>query len=276
MPISFPHQRQIAQSDQPKQSASQQDPEFANKIIQLAINRTGKSTIKLPSNEQPSNNNVLHPNSIASTSGKPTLSKTEIERGKQDIETISSDLKLLSTLLGRPISPNDLPQLTQQFGGGTSSSVPQKRYPSSTPSTTSTTKPPAIVKEVELLQSLLRSPNKDIKSQVGSDEFYGNTDEAILATILKQKGIGPSHNNIPIEVIASGCGVDDVNIIMDSQKVCKFLCATCFTISTSYNNINRLLDRSIPLGQLIDNSQVSFLSFSNYSVKITITIRQPE
>lgn len=162
------------------------------------------------SDEQPLTSNVLHPNSIktdSSSAAKPALSKNEIERGKQDIETINSDLKLLSTLLGRPISPNDLPQLTQQFGGATSSDGPKKRYPSSTSTTSTTTQQPAIVKEVELLQSLLRGPNKDIKSQVGSDEFYGNTDEAILATILKQKGIGPSHNNIPIEVI-KGCGYD--------------------------------------------------------------------
>lgn len=146
----------------------------------------------------------MHPNSIKTetSAAKPSsLSKTEIERGKQDIETINSDLILLSTLLGRPISPNDLPQLTQQFGGGgAASDGPKKRYPSSTSTTSTTTTQPAIVKEVELLQSLLRSPTKDIKSHVGSDEFYGNTDEAILATILKQKGIGPSHNNLPIEV----------------------------------------------------------------------------
>lgn len=157
----------------------------------------------MPSDEQTLTNNVLHPNSIKieSPEVKPALSKSEIERGKQDIETINSDLSLLSTLLGRPISPNDLPQLTKQFGGGgTSSEGPKKRYPSSTSTTSTTTTQPAIIKEVELLQSLLKSPNKDIKSQVGSDEYYGNTDEAILATILKQKGIGPSHNNIPIEV----------------------------------------------------------------------------
>lgn len=170
-------------------------------------------------------NNAVHPNSIKTepTSGKPALSKTEIERGKQDIETINSDLKLLSTLLGRPISPNDLPQLTQQFGGGgTSSDGPKKRYPISTSSTTSTTTAkPAIVKEVELLQSLLRNPNKDIKSQVGSDEFYGNTDEAILATILKQKGIGPSHNNIPIEVtICRGFWVVSQNAFLFNCSVC--------------------------------------------------------
>lgn len=157
----------------------------------------------MPLDQPPPTNNALHPNSIKTEpiAAKPALSKTEIDRGKQDIETINSDLQLLSTLLGRPISPNDLPQLTQQFGGGASSEGPKKRYPSSTSTTSTTTAQPAIVKEVELLQSLLRSPNKDIKSQVGSDEFYGNTDEAILATILKQKGIGPSHNNIPIEVI---------------------------------------------------------------------------
>ncbi len=183
----------------------------------------------MPSDNQPLTINALHPNSLKTeiSAGKPALSKTEIERGKQDIETINSDLKLLSTLLGRPISPNDLPQLTQQFGGATSSDGPKKRYPSSTSTTSSTTTPkPAIVKEVELLQSLLRNPNKDIKSQVGSDEFYGNTDEAILATILKQKGIGPSHNNIPIEVIkCRGCGVS-----IEFNALFVYMNVQCFTI----------------------------------------------
>lgn len=182
----------------------------------------------LDEHEQQLTNNVLHPNSIKTETPavKPSLSKTEIERGNQDIETINSDLKLLSTLLGRPISSNDLPQLTQQFGGAASSAGPKKRYPSSTSTTSTTTQQPAIVKEVELLQSLLRSPSKDLKSQVGSDEFYGNTDEAILATILKQKGIGPSHNNLPIEVI-NGCGYI---FVVNYALICY---VQLFTISTS-------------------------------------------
>lgn len=225
----------------------------------------------MPSDEQPLTNSVLHPNSIKIEPAevKPALSKAEIERGKQDIETVNSDLKLLSTLLGRPISPNDLPQLTQQFGSGTSSEGPKKRYPSSTSTTSTTTQKPAIVKEVELLQSLLRSPNKDIKSQVGSDEYYGNTDEAILATILKQKGIGPSHNNVPIEVI-------EVVVVTFNRSRFSFKMQLFATCSAQTNN-NRLLNTTANIIFEVAKIKVEYyLLISNYLVKTITIIKQLE
>lgn len=177
-------------------------PDFANKIIELALNRTGKGTAFF--DEKPQKDisvNTISANSVE----KPTLSKTEIERGKQDIETINSDLQLLSSLLGRPVSAKDLPTITQQFGGGSGGGVrgTQRRKPdtttSTTTTTTTTTSKPAILREVELLQTILKTQQNNVKPEQ-PPEYYGKTDDAILATILKQQGIGPTHNNIPIEV----------------------------------------------------------------------------
>lgn len=175
----------------------------------MALNRTGKVTAF----DEKSLTRDISPNSINSNSipiEKPALTKAEIEKGKQDIETINSDLLLLSTLLGRPVSANDLPSITQQFGGGASvtagSGSRRRVVPSSTTTsttstttTTTTTAKPAIVKEVELLQSILGVKPNTIQEE-RRPEYYGKTDDAILATILKQQGIGPTHNNIPIEV----------------------------------------------------------------------------
>lgn len=152
---------------------------------------------------------------------KPKLSKAEIARGQQDIQTINNDLKLLSTLLGRPISVNELPTITQQFGGGSKSGNSNagsgrgnsRRTPTTaattvppttttTTTTSTTTRKPDIVREAELLQSLLRQQQQQSDTR---PEYYGKTDDAILATILKQQGIGPSHNNLPIDVSVRKC-----------------------------------------------------------------------
>lgn len=49
------------------------------------------------------------------------------------------------------------------------------------------------------MQSLLQQQN-GLRAEAARPEYYGKTDDAILATILKQQGIGPSHNNLPIDV----------------------------------------------------------------------------
>lgn len=188
----------------------------------MAINRTGKGNVLAPPTTITSSTSIppTRPNIIdIEPIEKPKLTKAEIEKGKQDIAAVNNDLRLLSTLLGRPISFDDLPNIEKQFGGngarktksnpttiGTSTTTT-----TTTTSTSTTVKPPtisttittteptaAIVREVELLQTLLKNQQQnDVKS---SPEYYGKTDEAILATILRQQGIGPSHNNIPIEV----------------------------------------------------------------------------
>lgn len=161
----------------------------------MAINRTGKS-IPTEKNRAADPSSRLN-NLLEADEEKPRLSNTEIDRGKQDIEAVNNDLALLSTLLGRPISIADLPSLA---GGGTQvRTATPTRATTTTSTTTTTTEKPDILKEVELLQSLLQTqaainPNPELSDS----DYYGKTDEAILATILKQQGIGPSHNNIPV------------------------------------------------------------------------------
>lgn len=94
---------------------------------------------------------------------------------------MNNDLKLLSTLLGRPLSDKDLPQLKQQI------TTPKQ-------STTSST----IVRQTTIKDaSDLYLPN------INTNNGYGKTNDAILATILKQRGIGPAHNNIPVDLFST-------------------------------------------------------------------------
>lgn len=169
----------------------------------MAINRTGKSEPKPDSiNEiaaQPSTPNDLKPN------------VDEFEKNKQDVAALNNDLKLLSTLLGRPISEKDIPQLTQSTG------TQQTRPPieSNAPTTTERTKKitstnPALIREVELLQTILQKQQTTPKTSsdlylpgVEPSDAYGKTNDALLATILKQRGIGPAHNNIPVDLFST-------------------------------------------------------------------------
>lgn len=175
----------------------------------MAINRTGKSR-----NSADAIDDADHANTIEKPLERTKLSKEELERGKQDVASINNDLKLLSTLLGRPISANDLPKIANQFGGKTSApldSTVSIKSTTTTTTTTTSTKKPAILREVELLQTLLQRQNeKNEKNSVKDSNLliaepepidtYGKTNDAILATLLKQQGIGPAHNNIPVEV----------------------------------------------------------------------------
>lgn len=193
-------QRQIAITDSSTKSSTTKNPDFANKIIQLAINRTGKS--------KPTPDSV---NEIAAPASAPNdllPNREEIEKNKQDVNALNNDLQLLSTLLGRPISEKDIPQLKQ------STSTQQNRPPieSNVPTTTERTKKitstnPALVREVELLQTILQKQQTTPKSTsdlflpgVEPADAYGKTNDALLATILKQRGIGPAHNNIPADL----------------------------------------------------------------------------
>lgn len=185
-------QRQIATAD--GSTSTTKNPQFANKIIQLAINRTAKNT-NSPENQI---NTLLEGDSNQIEKAKPLLSKEEVEKGKQDIAAVNNDLQLLSSLLGRPISANDLPNLTNQFGDA----PPQRKIPTST--TTTTTARPAILQEVELLQNLLQANKLNEESTVEVPvDAYGKTNDALLATLLKQQGIGPAHNNVPVQQLIS-------------------------------------------------------------------------
>jgi TolA-binding protein len=114
---------------------------FANKILELALNRTSKSVdpkaaaaknqLEIPKSTTSSPvvmvqkisqmqdninmmNGIIMENQEDNTFKK--LNPEEIERTKQmlqkDISTYNNDLRLLSLLLGRPINPEDIPKLT--------------------------------------------------------------------------------------------------------------------------------------------------------------------
>lgn len=170
----------------------------------MAINRTGKTSATPDSiNEiasRPSAPNELKPN------------RNEIEKNKEDLTALNNDLKLLSTLLGRPISEKDIPQLTQ------TTATQQHRPPIESKITTTTerankitpTNSAATTREIEFLETILQK--QPTSPQSTSDLFlpgvepadaYGKTNDALLATILKQRGIGPAHNNIPVDLFTS-------------------------------------------------------------------------
>lgn len=163
-----------------------QDPELVNKIISLAITRAGKNSSQSEKLQEFSN--ILA--STTTTTEKPTTTKStttirsvnsdEFAKAQQDIESYNNDLKLLSTLLGRPIGPNEIPKLARQV--------------TSTTTTTTTVSP--VLKDIQF------KPNFNLPEDIFSDEsnskVYGKSNEAILAAVLKEKGIGPANNNIPV------------------------------------------------------------------------------
>lgn len=118
--------------------------------------------------------------------------------------SISNDLALLSSLLGRKVSIADLPELTKSFG------IPP---PPQTlkPAVSSTT--PAVISpsQNEVVDQVHPGNDKTrVKSEIDAgpskikpEDFdtYGKTDDALLATLLKQNGIGPSNNNIPVQLL---------------------------------------------------------------------------
>lgn len=116
--------------------------------------------------------------------GRPsaTPSLVEVEKNQEDVASLNNDLQLLSTLLGRPISGKDLPQLTQK-------ATPQRK-PSTAAPTTARQPPTKGASDLYL-------PSAD------ASDGYGKTNDAILATILKQRGIGPAHNNIPVDLFST-------------------------------------------------------------------------
>lgn len=163
-----------------------QDPELVKKIISLAVTRAGKNSSQSEKLQEFSN--ILA--STTTTTEKPTTTKStttirsvnsdEFAKAQQDIESYNNDLKLLSTLLGRPIGPNEIPKLARQV--------------TSTTTTTTTVSP--VLKEIQF------KPNFNLPEDIFSDEsnskVYGKSNEAILAAVLKEKGIGPANNNIPV------------------------------------------------------------------------------
>lgn len=168
-------------------------------------------------NSNRNNKNIKRPtiqNEIANIAG---VSVDEIEKNQNDVASLNSDLKLLSTLLGRPISNKDLPNLTNTLT--TKQTIP-KAVNMQTTKMANIQNTPNLVHEVDLLQKIIQkqidpmpaaanefSTNNDddkvLVASIDPAEAYGKTNDALLATLLKQRGIGPAHNAIPLNIYSS-------------------------------------------------------------------------
>lgn len=167
-------------------------------------------------NSSKSNKNIKRPNiqnEIANIAG---VSVDEIEKNQNDVASLNSDLKLLSTLLGRPISDKDLPKLTNNL---TTKQTTQKAITVRTTKSAIAPNNPALVRDVDLLQKIIQkqigpvpaaanelATNNDddkVLASIDPAEAYGKTNDALLATLLKQRGIGPAHNAIPLNIYSS-------------------------------------------------------------------------
>lgn len=228
---------------------------LANRILELALNRTGKSVPKSATKNQvdlpqptfvrPTQspetvvkqisdtrdninlmNGVLRQNQDENNPKK--LSPSELERTKQmlqkDISQYNSDIKLLSLLVGKPITNQDISKLAATNLGlsvrgnsirsvaastllPTTSTATLRTTPKFTPISSSTSTIPAFkplsVKESEFLQALEQiqttSTTTTTTTTTERPRTVSKSQEAIIAALLKQQGFGPN-NQIPIEV----------------------------------------------------------------------------
>lgn len=113
---------------------------------------------------------------------------------KDELAEVDKNLKLLSSILGRPITIEELPTIMRQYRFGRNPTVP-------TTTTTTTTPAPIINSNTPITRDevieLLKDPDVGLGDNI---DTYGKTNDAILAAVLKQKGIGPAHNNVPVDV----------------------------------------------------------------------------
>lgn len=113
--------------------------------------------------------------------------------------SVNSDLALLSSLLGRKVTLDDLPELTKAFG------IPSTRSTASSvlnvsPSHNEVFEAAGPGSDKTRVKSEIDSGSSKVKPQTFEDT-YGKTDDALLATLLKQNGIGPANNNIPVQML---------------------------------------------------------------------------
>lgn len=215
--------------------------DFANRILELALNRTGKSfnATKETANEIEKDpvqmvhkisdmqddinmmNNILMENADKeSMAGKPKLSEKDMQRTKQmlqkDVAQYNNDLQLLSLLLGRPVKAEDIPKLTQNIPNGLGN--PTTPVPKTTTSTTTrkpttsirktTTVPPPFSPlsndEIKILEAINKIQSTRVIITTTRKPVVipalGRSQEAVLADLLKQRGIGPLNNQIPVDV----------------------------------------------------------------------------
>lgn len=227
---------------------------FANKILELALNRTGKSVDKISAaarnqfeipkdtiisttqspavmvqkiSEMQNNINMMNGIIFENEEESPVkkLDPQDIERTKQmlekDISTYNNDIKLLSLLLGRPISAQDIPKITStapnNLGNsvirGTPAVTTRRITPTTKASTIPTFRPmptptmpafkPLSSREEELLLALnnIQSPTTTTTTTTTTQRpVLAKSQEAVLAALLKQQGIGPNNNQLPIDV----------------------------------------------------------------------------
>lgn len=167
-------------------------------------------------NGNKSNKTIKRPtiqNGIANIAG---VGFDEIEKNQNDVASLNSDLKLLSTLLGRPISDKDLPKLTNNLS---TKQTTQKAVTMRTTKTVTVQNNPDLVHDADLLQKIIQkqidpvpaaanelATNNDddkVLASIDPADAYGKTNDALLATLLKQRGIGPAHNAIPLNIYSS-------------------------------------------------------------------------
>lgn len=139
----------------------------------------------------------------------PSVNQDEIEKNKKDVASLNSDLQLLSALLGRPVSQKEIPNLLTKQASTLSPTSTTTR----TTIATKTTVNPKLVQEIELLHQIAKKPDEavpdndltstDELAAIDPSDVYGKTNDALLATLLKQRGIGPAHNNIPLNIYST-------------------------------------------------------------------------
>lgn len=155
--------------------------------------------------------------------GTKKLSASEIERTKQmlqkDISQYNNDIQLLSLLVGRPVSSQDISKLAAtNLGRGNVRSVPNLTTPTTTVaptqrSTFRSTRAPSISstipafkpltdKETQFLEALKQIQTTKAPTTTTTTEkvkTVSKSQEAIIAALLRQQGFGPN-NQVPIEV----------------------------------------------------------------------------
>lgn len=155
--------------------------------------------------------------------GTKKLSASEIERTKQmlqkDISQYNNDIQLLSLLVGRPVSSQDISKLAAtNLGRGNVRSVPNLTTPTTTIASTQrstfrSTRAPSISstipafkpltdKETQFLEALEQIQTTKAPTTTTTTEKVktsSKSQEAIIAALLRQQGFGPN-NQVPIEV----------------------------------------------------------------------------
>lgn len=131
------------------------------------------------------------------------LTVKDFEQEQNDVASIQNDLALLGSLLGRRVTLAEIPELTKSFG----INGPPPKALVNMVTTTTTAKP----SHNEVIDNVHPGSQKTrVKSEIDSGvpkikpetfDGYGKTDDALLATLLKQNGIGPANNNIPVQLL---------------------------------------------------------------------------